>query len=168
MINHLKNIFAVLLLILCTVSCIKDDGPAQRDIAVGDSIPDFTVIMNDGTAVTGASLRKGVSIIMFFHTGCPDCQKTLPSVQQIYEEHSGVISFALISREQADDEIRPYWESKGYTMPYSAQANRNVYHLFATTRVPRVYICKDGIIKYMYDDDPIPSYADMKGNLEAL
>ena len=124
--------------------------------------------MNDGTTVTGASLRKGVSIVMFFHTGCPDCQNTLPSVQQIYDEYSNEVSFVLISREQGNDEVKPYWDSKGYTMPYSAQTSRNVYNLFATTRVPRVYICKDGIIKFMYDDDPIPSYSDLKGNLQNL
>ena len=166
--KYLKNIFAVMLLVLCIVSCIKDDEPAQRDLEVGDSIPDFTVLMNDGTTVTGTSLRKGVSIVMFFHTGCPDCQNTLPSVQQIYDEYSNEVSFALISREQGNDEVKLYWDNKGYTMPYSAQTSRNVYNLFATTRVPRVYICKDGIIKFMYDDDPIPSYSDLKGNLQNL
>ena len=166
--KYLKNIFAVMLLVLCTVSCIKDDEPAQRDLAVGDTIPDFTVLMNDGTSVTGASLRKGISIVMFFNTGCPDCRNTLPSVQQIYDEYSKEVLFALISREQGDDEIKQYWESQSYTMPYSAQTDRNVYHLFATTRVPRVYICKDGIIKYMYDDDPIPAYSDLKSNLQSL
>ena len=78
------------------------------------------------------------------------------------------MKFALISREQGDDEIRPYWESQGYTMPYSAQKDRNVYHLFASSRVPRVYICKDGVIRYMYDDSPVPSYTDLKVNLENL
>lgn len=166
--KYSKNIFVLALILLCTVSCIKDDEPVQNDLEVGDSIPDFTVQMNDGTTVTGASLRNGVSVVMFFHTGCPDCQKTLPSVQQIYDEYSDDVSFALISREQGDDEIRPYWQSKGYTLPYSAQKDRDVYYLFATTRVPRVYVCKDGIIRYMYDDDPIPSYEDLIGNLQGL
>ena len=105
---------------------------------------------------------------MFFNTGCPDCRNTLPSVQKMYAEYGGFVKFALISREQGDEEIKPYWESQEYTMPYSAQKDKSVYNLFASSRVPRVYICKDGVIRYMYDDSPIPSYTDLKGNLENL
>ena len=164
----LKNIFAAVLIFICTVACINEDQPVQADLMPGDSIPDFTVLMNDGSVVTGAQLRKGTALIMFFNTGCPDCRKTLPSVQNIYDEYSGIVKFALISREQGNDEIAPYWESEGYTVPYSPQTDRDVYNLFASSRVPRVYVCKDGIIKYMYDDDPVPSYEDLKGNLQSL
>ena len=37
-------------------------------------------------------------------------------------------------------------------MPYSAQSDRDIYELFARTRVPRVYICKDGQIKQIFTD----------------
>lgn len=163
-----NKIFASLVIILSAVSCIKDDELVYADLQIGDAIPDFTVQMNDGSHVTGSQLRKGISVIMFFHTGCPDCQKTLPSVQQIYDEYVGDVNFALISREQGDGEIASYWADSGYTMPYSAQTDRNVYHLIASSRVPRVYVCKEGIIKYMYDDDPIPSYSDLVGNLKSF
>ena len=149
------------------VSCINDD-PVHTDLKVGDTIPDFTVVMNDGSVLTGSGLRMGKAVIMFFNSSCPDCRNTLPSVQNIYDEYYGDVKFALISREQGGDEIASYWETQGYTMPYSPQADRNVYNLFASSRVPRVYVCKDGIIKYMYDDDPIPSYDDLKSNLQEL
>lgn len=164
----LKNILASMLFLTAAFSCIKDDSPAQADLQVGDSIPDFTVQMNDGSTVTGAQLRNGLAVIMFFNTGCPDCQKTLPYVQKVYDEYNGEVHFALISREQGDSEVMSYWENAGYTMPYSAQTDRNVYNLFASSRVPRVYICKEGIISFMYDDDPIPTYSDLKGNLQNL
>ena len=61
---------------LCAVSsCIHED-PVSDEIKVGDAIPDFTVEMTDGSIVTGASLSEGVSLIMFFYSQCPDCQKT--------------------------------------------------------------------------------------------
>lgn len=164
----LKNIFAAAVFFICTVACINEEQPLQADLTVGDSVPDFTVVMNNGSVVTGDWLRKGVSVIMFFNTGCPDCQKTLPSLQSIYEEYDPEVKFALISREQGDDEIAPYWKSQGYTMPYSAQSDRTIYNMFASSRVPRVYICKDGIIKFMYDDDPVPSHADLKSCLKDI
>lgn len=150
-------------------SCVYDDPQTDYAIAIGETIPDFTVTMNDGSTVTGASLRKGPAVIVFFHTMCPDCQNTIPSVQKIYDEYlEKGVSFALISRSQVEAEIEPYWQENGYTMPYSGQPDRAVYNLFATSRVPRVYICKDGKIMKIYTDDPIPTYEELHSDVESL
>ena len=172
--KRLVNIQAFILLllaalvVLCTISCIKEKDNGEFELKVGDSIPDFTVQMNDGSTVTGTSLKTGVALIMFFNTGCPDCQQVLPEIQNLYNEYSSQISFALISREQDDSVVAPYWEEKGYTLPYSAQSDRKVYNKFATSRVPRVYICKDGVIKTIFTDDLVPQYSDLKGAVTKL
>lgn len=165
----MKRIALLIMVTGMLFSCIKD-RQTGNDLVVGSSIPDFNVLMNDGTFMSGESLRNGVSCIVFFYTGCPDCQKTLPAVQRIYDEFSSHgVSFALISREETDETISPYWQSNGYTMPYSAQSDRKVYELFAKTRVPRVYICHDGVIRHIFTDTPAPpSYDDIKVALEAL
>lgn len=162
----MHKISTTLLLIFLSLSCIKEKQTGA-DLAIGDRIPDFTVTMNDGTKVTGAQLREGVSCIVFFTTLCPDCQQTLPHVQRIYDEylHKGV-KFALISREEGKDSIEKHWTEKGYTMLYSAQSDRRIYELFAKTRVPRVYICHDGLIRSVFTDSPIPVYEDMKTVIE--
>ena len=100
--NRVGKIFAAIALSLA-VSCISDkslegDGTI---VGVGDTIPDFSVKMNDGSTVTGSSLRNGVSCIMFFHTECPDCSKTLTQMQPIYGKYASEgVKFALISREE--------------------------------------------------------------------
>ena len=165
----MKKIAALIMTTAVLFSCIKD-RQTGNDLVVGSSIPDFNVIMNDGSVVSEDSLSDGVSCIVFFYTGCPDCQKTLPAVQRIYDEyHVQGVSFALISREETDETITQYWQSNGYTMPYSAQSDRKVYELFAKTRVPRVYICHDGVIRHIFTDTPAPpSYDDIKVALEEL
>ena len=158
----MKNRIVVLLMLAgLFCSCIKEKQ-AGADLAAGDRIPDFAVTMNDGTTVTGAQLREGVCCIVFFTTLCPDCQQTLPHLQRIYDEYQPQgVKFALISREEGAESVRNYWDSKGYTMPYSAQTDRRIYELFAASRVPRVYICRDGIIKSVFTDSPTPSYEDL-------
>ena len=143
------------------VSCINEKDKGEFELKVGESIPDFSVVMNDGSTLESSSLKSGVALIMFFNTGCPDCQKTLPAVQKVYEDFGESVSFAVISRAQEDSAVAPYWKENGYTLPYSPQADRKVYNMFATSRVPRVYICKDGIIKHIYTDSPIPQYSDL-------
>ena len=167
----MKKIIHIISIVLATLTlagCIKEDIGA--DLKVGDQLPDFSVVMNDGTVVSDESLTGSVSCVVFFHTTCPDCQATLPVVQSIYDEYmpAGVL-FSLISREQSADDIDIFWKEKGLNMPYSAQENRHVYNKFADTRIPRVYICdKDGIIRYIFTDDPIPVYDDLMSSLESL
>ena len=163
----MKNRIVVLLMLAgLFYSCIKEKQTGT-DLATGDRIPDFAVTMNDGTTVSGAQLREGVSCIVFFTTICPDCQQTLPHLQRIYDESQPQgVKFALISREEGAGSIRSHWAENGYTMPYSAQDDRRIYELFAATRVPRVYICRDGIIRSVFTDSPTPCYEDLALALE--
>ena len=163
----MNRIKSCLLLILCLTSCIKEKQTGA-DLGIGDRIPDFTVEVSDGTTLTGVQLSEGVSFIMFFTTECPDCQETLPVVQTLYNEytHQGV-KFALISREDDATSVGSHWAQQGYTMPYSAQSDRRIYELFARTRVPRVYICRDGIIMSIFTDQPHnPAYEVLSAALE--
>ncbi len=168
----MKQCFTIRLLVAVLISglfgsCINDDEIVVRECAVGDRLPDFSVTMNDGASVSGVSLRQSVSLILFFHTSCPDCQQVLPIVQQIYDEYAySDMQFAFISREEEATSIAAYWETQHFSMPYSAQANRTVYELFATSRIPRVYISdREGIIRYIFTDNPVPTYEELASAL---
>lgn len=171
----MKKILGVLSAVICLAGCINEKIEGA-DLKVGDMIPGFSVVMNDGTTVSDQSLIGNVSFIMFFHTSCPDCQAVLPAVRDIYGIYTPKgVRFALISREQQQDDdgsvegIESYWRRNEYTMPYSAQKDRKVYNKFADTRIPRVYICdKDGIIRYIFTDDPIPTYDELVSSLDSL
>ena len=164
----MKRVLHILLLVLSLSSCIKEKQKGA-DLGVGDIIPDFTVTMNDGSQVTGVMLREGVSVIVFFTTQCPDCRQTLPHIQRLYEEYAGKgVRFALISREDTQSNISAYWEGNLFTMPYSAQEDRKVYEQFAKTRVPRVYLTKEGLIKSIFTDSPVPDYETLYESLNSL
>ncbi len=165
----MKNLLPYILSALCLVSCIKE-RQTGADLAVGDPIPDFSVTMNDATEVTAEQLSRGISVIMFFTTACPDCRQTLPLMQTLYDEYaSKEVRFVLISRQEGRESIERYWRENGLTLPYSAQNDRVVYELFAQTRVPRVYICKDGIIKAIYTDQPQnPTFDQLSAALNSL
>ncbi len=160
---------ALVLGVTMLAGCINEDARGA-DLKTGDKLPGFEVIMNDGTIVSNEDLKGGVSVVMFFHTACPDCQKTLPVMQRIYDEYSlKGVKIAIISREEGEDDISPYWNSNNLKMPYSAQNDRSVYELFARTGIPRVYINdRNGIIRYIFTDNPVPSYDDLKSALDSI
>ena len=165
----MKRTISYLIAVLSLFSCIKEK-PKGADLDAGDMIPDFTVAVSDGTSLTGAQLRDGVSCIVFFTTICPDCRETLPHVQKLYDEYADKgVRFAIISREDGYESVSTYWMEQGFTMPYSAQFDRTVYELFARTRVPRVYICRHGEIKQIFTDQPSnPTYEVLRAVLEEM
>ena len=163
----MKRIFVIVAMVVIVSGCIKEKQ-AGANLKVGDTIPDFEVVMNDGSLVTDDSLKETVSVVMFFHTSCPDCQQVLPEMQKIYDEyHPENVSFAIISREDPESNILSFWGQKGLEMPYSAQNDRRIYELFASIGIPRIYICEEGgKIRYIFTDDPNPSYEDLKSAVE--
>ena len=165
----MKRLFIILSYMLIAAACIKEN-PTGADLKPGDIIPGFVVKMNDGSVVSDQTLIGNVSFIMFFHTSCPDCQQALPVVQKIYDEYiEKGVSFAIISRDEYDEDIKDYWKKAGLKMPYSAQQSRLIYELFAQTRIPRIYINdENGVIRNIFTDDPVPDYDDLKTALDDL
>lgn len=172
MVRNIWISIALALLISFSLSaCISEERNDIEDVvAVGDSLPDFEVVMSDGSTISGADLRTTTSVVMFFHTGCPDCQQALPRVQQLYNTYSSQgVQFVLISREDGATSVAEYWQESGLTMPYSAQEDRAIYELFARKRVPRIYISNNrGVIESIFTDNPVPTYEALEEALTSL
>lgn len=135
------------------------------ELIVGDKVPAFSVKMENGETVTAEDLKGRVSLIVFFHTSCTDCQKQLPVLQAFYECYPQY-PLVCISREENADSVSAYWAGAGFTMPYSAQEDRSVYHLFAYQGIPRIYVVdRDGVICRIFTDSPLASLEDL---LEAI
>lgn len=165
--NMRRIIFIFTTLVLVMTACIKEKQTGN-ELVVGDHIPEFSVTLNNGRTVTSAHLSEDTSCIVFFHTSCPDCRETLPVIQDIYDKYEPEgIRFVLISREESVEDIESFWRDNSLTMPYSAQKDRSIYEKFAKTRIPRVYICQDGVIRKIYTDNPVPTYEELKNDLES-
>lgn len=129
-----------LLLPFITVSCIIDKDEPASSLAAGDAVPEFEVMMSDGSMWTSGMLAGKVGVIVFFNTGCADCRRELPILQQVYESVGNPVEFICIAREERGETIEAYWRSHGLTMPYSPQEDRKVYEMFASFGIPRIYV----------------------------
>ena len=161
----------ICLLVFLPSACIEEeDIDLEEVVKVGDMLPDFTVTMNDGRVVTSDSLRNTASVVMFFHTTCPDCQQALPRVQRLYDKFSSEgVAFVLISREEEAASIAAFWQANGLTLPYSPQSDRRVYELFAHSRVPRIYVSnRQGVVTHIFTDKPLPACEEMAEILQDM
>lgn len=141
------------LLLLSAVGCsLNDDEEEQTErIKVGDRVPSFSLTVDKGGQVRTFSTAKltGETVIVFFNTTCPDCQRDLPLLNDYYLKHKDEEGFQMvaISREEGDASVAAYWEANHLQIPYFAQTDRRIYNLFATSIIPRVYFCgADGIV----------------------
>lgn len=167
---YLLSLVIVFICILMQ-ACITDDVPENVGIEVGDTLPNFSVTLNNGATVSTSSLIGKIAVIEFFNTGCRDCQEGLPAVNKLYEvykEDPNIMIFA-ISREENSESIEEFWRKHNFSLPYSPQPDRTVYNLFATTGIPRTYIADEtGKITATFGDSDIPDFSDLNNEIEKL
>ena len=163
----LKTSFLLVFFSALFASCINQKEPEGADLQVGDKLPEFTIELNDGTQLSYDDFRTGSWLICFFNTSCPDCQRELPKLQELYNSQFTIynsqitihnssnnqfVNIVCIAREQTEESIKRYWTENNLTLPYSAQEDRRIYNLFATRGIPQIYLTKDGIIIKKWDD----------------
>ena len=141
-------------------SCITEEEEIQTGInlVVGDKVPSFSVVMNTGETISDKDLSGQLSLIVFFNTGCKDCQKELPVIQRFYDTYPEY-PLICISRAETEPSIAEYWKENKFTLPYSAQKDKAIYEKFASQGIPRIYIVShEGIILHIFTDNPLADF----------
>ena len=149
----IKSIIVMLLYLTCVgcSSIIDDNDEVIEHVQVGDKVPSFSVTVTDGgeTRTFSTSQLTGETVIVFFNTWCSDCQRELPLLNDYYLQHKDDSGFQMvaISRAEGADAVSQFWSDHSLQIPYSAQDDRRIYDLFASSVIPRIYfVSPQGII----------------------
>lgn len=70
-----KFLFISMALLLACVAWAQNDS--NDIVKVGDSMPTFTIVHDNGTQVASSSFKGKVILVNLFATWCPPCQKEL-------------------------------------------------------------------------------------------
>ena len=154
----MKNVIPLILALFTLVGCVVDESDNDNGytdlVGVGDHLPSFSVEVVNGAAryTFSSDALTGTTVIVFFNTGCSDCQRELPVLNDYYLQHRSEPGFQMvaIAREEKEESIKAFWEAHGLSIPFSPQSDRRVYNLFATITIPRVYFCSQtGLITWI-------------------
>jgi len=131
---------------------VKAQDSNDDIVKVGEMMPSFSIVSDNGTKINSAELKGKVVLINFFATWCPPCQKELASVQQTlwpkYKDNDKFVML-VIGREHSDKELATYNEKKGFTFPLYPDKSRAIFGAFAKSLIPRSYLIgKDGKVIY--------------------
>lgn len=140
------------ILLLCTAFLsLLHGGVMQAEIAVGDTVPCFSIRLSDGSLLHSSALRGCVSVIVFFDTDCGDCRRELPVVERVQQKVGRDTHFLCIARTEDAQQVARYWKQNGLTLPVATDAEKQVYSLFARHIIPRIYVCaKNGRFTALY------------------
>lgn len=170
-----SSYFAWLFLVLAAfiqTACQNDDDKdysLTSKVSVGDTVPDFNLIDSDGKTISSSSLSGQIYMLNFFDTGCSDCQKELPVLQQIYDKYKASVTILNVPRSQSLDKVGPYWDEVGLSMPIYTPRDKDLYYKFATSGIPRTYIVDgQGIVQAVFSDSPLADYDTLDAILSQL
>lgn len=161
------RLIAPLLAILLS-GCITEKDEENIGIQRGDALPDFSVDLSDGRRISAVDMKGKRVLIEFFNTSCGDCRRGLPSVDSVYLEYKDNpdVLVMAIARDERAAKIESYWESNGLSIPYSAQDDRRIYNLFATTGIPRTFISNEqGMVVATFGDADLPTFSMLRDAL---
>jgi thiol-disulfide isomerase/thioredoxin len=94
---------------VCLYGC-GGDAADPSAVAVGGSVPDFTLTTVDGKTVKGSSLKGEVVILNFWATWCGPCQGEIPQLNQIAAT-SGAKVVGVALDEDGLKAVKPYLET---------------------------------------------------------
>ena len=162
----------MMLVVFMQTSCLNDDDQNSASVNlvnVGDVVPEFMLIGANGETISSSSLGGQVYLLNFFDTTCPDCQKELPVLQQIYEKYKTSVTLLNVPRSQTREEVSLYWDKAGLSMPVYMTSNKDLYYQFATRGIPRTYVIDEkGVVQAVYTDSPIADYNTLDGVLQGM
>lgn len=119
-----------------------DDFQTTTLARAGETAPDFTVGMFDGSTVTLSELRGKVVLLNFWATWCPPCREELTHVQsEIIDRFAGrEFLFLPVSRGESRQDVAAFREKTGYDFPMGLDSTRMVYDRYASNYIPRNFL----------------------------
>ena len=158
----------VLLFLALAAGCAPaPEGPTPEEatlVHVGDVAPPFEVTTLDGTDFSLQAERGKVVVLSFFATWCPPCLEELPHLQKEVWERFRDSNFSLVAigREHDVEELEPFVQEKGFTLPVAPDKDRSIFSAYAEAFIPRTLVVgPDGKVIYESSDYRPEEFARM-------
>ncbi len=144
----------------------------HAEIMVGDPAPNFTTTILDGKQVSLQDdyVGKTPVLLVFWATWCPNCQRDIPLLNQLYKEIGERLSILAINLGVGGDSIakvRTYKEEHGMDYPIIFDEGSRItkaYEVFGTPT--QIIVDVNGTI--LYRGINVPTVADIKARWDML
>ncbi|WP_162012055.1 TlpA family protein disulfide reductase [Streptococcus sp. S784/96/1] len=127
--------------------------PAVYDLE-GQKLPTFTLTASDGTEVSSEQFKDKPMIYVQWASWCPDCQRVLPMMQNLYDKYSGKVTFIFANAtgtadgQETREAVTSYITDKQFTFPYYYDEQLATASQLQIENVPTLlFVTADGVVK---------------------
>ncbi|MEA4975261.1 MAG: TlpA disulfide reductase family protein [Paludibacter sp.] len=123
----------MVLLILAGLSAQNVDERGYI-VKIGDTAPEFSMKLTDGSVVKRSDLRGKVVMMQFTASWCGVCRREMPYIEKdIWLKHKDNPNFALlaIDRDEPLETVIEFAKSTGITYPIGLDPNADIFALYA-------------------------------------
>jgi peroxiredoxin len=143
-----KQSLLVLTLLFLTANLFAQDE--YTFVKKGDTAPNFSIEMQDGTTKQLSDLKGKVVWVNFFATWCGPCRVELPHLEkEVYNKFKDRDDFEVlvIGREHDWATVNKFKTDNNYELPFYPDPKREIFSKYAKQNIPRNFIIdKEGKI----------------------
>ena len=129
---------------LCILSgCIADERLSHEEstyVHVGESAPDFSTTLLDGSIRTLSSLRGEVVMLIFFSSSCADCQAQFSEIMRLANDFPSTFNILAISRAENRQQTEAFRERYAWPFEMGLDPDEEIYSRYASMYVPRTFL----------------------------
>lgn len=148
----------------------QDEPDAYQELLEGDTAPDFTAGLADGSTFTLSEQSGKVVLLNFWATWCGPCVGEMPAFEKLYKEYGNEVSILAVNCLEDEETVRQFISENGYTFPIAFDVEGVVNMKYPTDGIPyTLVIGKDGTVQDIYVGaaDADTQYQEYKGAIDS-
>lgn len=148
----------------------QEEQTDYREVLEGDSAPDFTVEIADGSSFTLLEQKGKVVLLNFWATWCGPCVGEMPAFEKLYNEYGQEVAILAINCMEDKDTVNQFISDNSYTFPIAYDVDGAVSKKYPSDGIPYTLIIgKDGMVQKIYVGaaDADAQYEEYKNAIEA-
>jgi peroxiredoxin len=150
----MKNILFLVTIFAFSIACGTNEDNRGYKVKVGDSCPDFSMELIDGTTITKESLLGKVSVIQFTASWCGVCRKEMPHLEtQVWQEFKEEDFILLgVDLKESLEKTTTFIEEMQVTYPIALDTNGYVFEQFTLPKAGvtrNIVLNKEGEIIFL-------------------
>lgn len=170
---NIKQLLLAIALLISSVIAAQTDERGYI-VKLGDTAPDFSIKLTDGSTVKLSNLRGKIIMLQFTASWCGVCRKEMPYIESdIWQKHKTNPNFALlaIDRDEPLETVIRFAETTKITYPIGLDPSANIFALYAQREAGitrNVLIDKTGkivMLTRLYNEN---EFAALKTKIDAL
>lgn len=148
----------------------QDEPVSYQELQEGDTAPDFTANLADGSTFTLSEQSGKVVLLNFWATWCGPCVGEMPAFEKLYKEYGDEVAILAVNCLEDEETVRQFIAETGYTFPIAFDVEGVVNMKYPTDGIPyTLVIGKDGTVQKIYVGaaDADTQYQEYKGAIDS-